>query len=544
MSSVEVEILGEGAFAGSRAEIVGYTASESASPINLNDLQGGVGRLDFTVVEDASRDGTILLPGQPFMITDPYAGAIRGVVDEVSVIDEAGASVTGSPHLLPLVAERAAPAYSGSLGGALNMYIDLAADPGDIPIQIDPEIAAKQVALAGWTGEVWEQIKKLAAIQQFEIAAVADATVVRKLRTRWLEVGKYTSLRTSTGGGEAAREVEVHYYNTEWRNSEQIHPNPETSITDRPIISAEAGETVVTNVPVNMWIGTLQQPNHVLTLPWDYTSDTSVYSVVDKEGDPVTPGDWANGGGMVSFEIGADGRSVDITVRGMITNHRAPYRIASSSQDREYQFPALYIAASGVHFDEQVMSTRTGANEQYLPVDSVVVIDEPMVSTRDEAAAVMMNAALALAGEVQSLEAGSTAVNRRGETGEIVYPSFGEFDAAHPTETFGDFDAIWGTETFGDFDAAQAELVAGNFESQAFGGIGGARARYRDAIYRAVDATVMPGSFHWTAMEDTTFGDFDSAMEQWDPTFGEYDLFWGDRTFSQVARQSLAAPLL
>lgn len=543
MASTEIEILGSGRFAGSAANVSTYQANESTTTLNLQDLRGGVGSIEFTVVEDPSRSGTVLLSGEPFRLSDPYSGALNGVMDEITVVDQAGVNVTGSTHLLPLVAERVASAYSGTLGGALIYYMSLCGV--STGIQIDPILASIPVNLPSWSGEVWQQLKKLCAIYQFEIAAVGAAIIVRQPRLRNMDVLTFSSIRTTNGGSQAAREVQVHNYNTEWMDDVQVYPKPETSIVDRSIISVGASETSVTNFPVDMWIGTVHQPTHVLVLPWDYESTTSVYSVVDKDGAAVTPGDWANGGGLVSYAIGADGRSVDVTVRGMATDARAPYRIASSSQDLEYQFSALYVAADGVTFRDEIISSRTGADEQYLPVDSIVEIDDPMVGTVEAAATVLANAVTNLTGESQTFEATTTRVNRRGETGEIVYPTFAEFDADWPTQTFADFDTWAGAMTFQQFDEYQASLVADDFESQAFGGIAGARFRYRDAMYRVLDANSSPARYQWTAARDTTFQDFEDAIAEWNPTFGDFDDFWGDDiTFGQFGRQPLGAPLL
>lgn len=543
MAATEVTILGTGRFAGSSANIVDYSANESAPSLDMNDMRGGVGSVEFTVVEEPGKNGTILLSGQRFRLSDPYSGAINGVMDGVETIDGAGVSVTGSNLLLPLVAERRVPAFTGTLGGAIMYYMSLCGVTEGI--QVDLATATTPVNLPSWTGEVWQHIKKLANVFQFEIAAVSNTIIIRRARLRWVDVDHYNTIRTSIGGASAAREVIVHNYNTKWEANKQVYPDPATSIVDRPIISVGAGEVVTTNYPVNMWMNSILPPTQVSSLPIDNTSSTTVYSVVDKDGAPVSIGDWQNGGGVLSLAIGLDGKSIDVTVRGMSTNERAPYRIASSSEDLEYQYAALYIAATGVSFKDQVISSRTGASEQYLPVDSVVEIDDPMVGTLDRAYSVLANAILGLSGEAQTFEATATRVNRRGETGELAYPSFGEFDSEWPTETFSEFDTWAGTMTFAAFDAYQGSLVATSFETQAFGSIAGARARYRDVIYRILDATSSPATHKWSATADTTFGDFTEGIATWDPTFGQYDTFWGaDITVGQHSRQPLAKPLL
>lgn len=537
MSTVEVEILGDGTFAGSIANVAEYSINESGSPISMTDLQGGVGGITFHVNEDPGFDGSILLPGQPFEVRDPYAGRQRGLIDNGTVTDDYGMDVEASGALLPLVSQRVAQPYSGILSGALTYYFGICGI--DSGFQFDPDLALIQVDLPYWDADVWTQLKKLQAIHQFEIADVAGTIIVRKLRLREVEVRKFVNSRLSYARTGASQIVEVYYYNNSHEVNKQVYPNPKTSIVDRPIISVNAGETTTTNYRVPMWIESIDDPTQVSSLPWDNTSTTSVYSVVDKDGAPVSVGDWSNGGGLVTFAIGDDGRSVDVTVRAMTTQERAPYRIASSSEDLEYQYAALYIAATGVAFEEdKFLWSHTAADITDAPSDAVTTINDPMISTIEEAATVLANAVFDNNGYSQTLEVTATAINRRGETGQPLYPTFGKWDSEHPTTTFGQFDALYPTETFGEYDEILGAAYVDDFEGQAFGGIGGARVRHRDNIYRIRTATSRPGSFNWAAAQDAIFADWD----EYNPglTFGEFDLRWAGKTFEQNARMPFA----
>lgn len=536
MSTIEVGILGDGKFSGSVANVSDYSVSESASPLSMTDLQGGVGGITFQVNEDPGFDGSVLLSGQPFEVRDPRAGRQRGVIDEVTITDDFGMNVEASGALLPLVSHRSAQPYSGILSGALIYYFGLCGITSGF--QFDTDLALRHVDLPFWEGDVWNQIKKLQAIHQFEIADVAGSIIVRKLRLRKVEVRKNATSRLSYTRDGASQIVEVVYYKNSHEVNKQVYPNPETSIVDRPIISVNAGETTTTNYRVPMWIESIDEPTQVSSLPWDNTSVTSVYAVVDKDGAPVTVGDWSNGGGLVSFAIGADGRSVDVTVRGMITQDRAPYRIASSSEDQEYQYAALYIAATGVAFEEDnVLWAHTGADIVDAPSDSITRIDDPMVSTIQDAAIVLANAVFDNNGFSQRLEVTATAVNRRGETGQQASITFGQWDAEHPTTTFGQFDALYPTTTFGQYDIILSEPTEDDFSNQAFGSVGGARLRHRDNMYRIRSASSRPGLFNWTAEDDLVFSEWDSGHAGL--TFGQFDSTWTGKTFEQHARMPL-----
>lgn len=534
--SIQVTIEGQGRFAGTAANITNYSVTEDGSSLNLEDTQGGVGGVNFTVQEDSGFNGSILLPGQPFTLSDPYAGRIGGIVDSGGVNDDAELSITGATKMLPFVAQRAIPAFSGTLDGALAFYASLVGLTAGL--QVHPSLMGINVAIPSYTGEVWTLLKRLAAIYQFEIATVGSNIVIRPPRLRMVDVRKYSSTRLSYGNDQASRAVEVYYYNNEWKVDAQVFPKADTSVVDRQIITVDANETTTTNVPVDMWISTIDQPEQVGSISSDATTSNSIYSVVDKDGQMVTVTDWQNGGGLVTYALGVDGKSVDVTVRGMSTDTRSPYRIASSSADLEYQYGTLFIVATGVAFKRKMISSGTGANELGLPVDSVVTVDDPAVSTLQQAQLVLSRAVMSLSGVSQTFEATATSVNRRGDTGEVAYPTFGQFDAAWVGKTFAQFDAAWVGQTFTQFDAYQASLVAGDFETQAFGGIGGARVRERDAIYRIASATSSPGDYNWTATLDTLFSDW-AAVYSAPMTFGQFDTIWAGKTFEQHARMPL-----
>ena len=534
---VEITILGDGAFAGGSANIVDYSAQEDATPLDLTNPMGGVGSVSFDVLEEEGPDGSILLPGQPFRLSDPYAGATHGVIDGGEVVNDGVMSVRASGMLLPLVSTRHMPAMTGTVASVLSAWFT-ACGMVDTSFRIDSAVASLPVTTPSWKGDTWTQIKKLAIIYGFEIAEVDGTVVVRKLRQRWVDVQRYTSKRRSYGRTDASQTVEVYYYNNRWAANEQVYPNNETEVIERSIISVDAGEESVTNVAVDMWISSIDAPEQTLTLPLDAGPVlSSVYSVVDKDGRPVSVADWRNGGGMVKFDIGADGRSIDITVRGMSTNSRAPYRIASSSADMEYQYAALYIAATGVAFKREMIWSPSGADLHDAPVDEVTTIDDPMVSTLEQAQAIRSRAVVSACGLEQTFEVSASHVNRRGETGVAVGVTFESFNADNAGKTFSAFDAQQGSKTFKTFSAEQDASMATLFANQAFGGIGGARVRDGDAIYRIASASIQPGEFSWRAESDVLFSDH--AAVQPTVTFAQFDALWAGKTFEQHYRMPL-----
>lgn len=528
-TTTTVKILGDGAFAGSIADIENFSAEEDATPVHWADLGGGVGTLSFEVQNLDGHDGSILLNGQLFELFDPFAGTQRGYIEDLTVRDGA-LSVRASSAAVALVALRSAAAYGGTLGGALTYYLALC----DVTtgFTIDPAIAALPVSLPSWNERVWDQLRKLGVIYRFEIATVAGTIVFRRLRQRTLEMRKSTEISTSVGMSNAVRSVECFYYSNVWKSEGQAYPDPNLPYGERTVISVQAGETLITNIPVNVWLTEVEQPVHGGNLMWDHQPTRSIYSVVDRDGQPVTAQQWKDMGGSVSFAIGEDGRSVDVTVVGGISSERGPYRLAASSRDRTYQYGSLFIMGRGTFFLKRSMNGLTGAGENANPTDEVFVIDDPLISTPQQAAEVLTGATQRMAGMAQTITVNSTVVNRRGDTGVLIYPTFDDFAGASPSgQTFDGWATAYANKTFNQFDAAQADLVKDDFANQAFGGIAGARVLYGDAYYRVLSGTINPEGFSWTGEFDTLHSDFDAVWAG--ATFSQFESQWSGFSFEQ-----------
>lgn len=525
--AIEVTIWGDGAFAGQSAAVADYTISEDATPLGVIDATAGIGDISFSVMEDDDpRSGSMLLKGQPFHIYDPDAGSQLGVIDNVSSRDGM-MNVTGFTLGYSMVAERSAAPYVGSLAGAFLYYLALGGVTDNIRLADDLHLT--QVALPPWRGEVWERVRTLAAIHGLEVGIVAGTVTVRYIRGRSIDFRNPESISLEFGSGEAAQAVVVEYREKQWAAGAVVYPPADQSILDYNIYSVDAGELLETNIKVNCYLYTVEQPTHVNSVP-PGTPLTSIYTVIDKDNQPVSPFDWANSGGYLSVAIGEDGESIDLTIRGSYTQSRAPFRIAASSSDGEYQYGSLSIRATGVMFEDKAVSSLTGADAALAPADSEIRISEPLISTAAEANAALAHAVQRRSGHRAFINVTARTVNRRGSLGNILGPTFGEFEAEYPTMTFGQFETEFAGLTFGDFDDLMTQDYRGEFENQAYGGIGGARVRYRDAMYRVVSASGGPGGFNWRAESDTTFGDFEAEMPS-GMTFGDFEALWPDQTF-------------
>lgn len=528
-TAIEVRILGDGATGGRAADVEGYSITEDGTPLNILEGGGGVGSISVTLRDDDNPlSGSALLRNQPFEVYDPNAGIQRGVIDSLSAQDGI-LSIDGYSGTLTLVARKTAAPYAGSLAGAFYYYFSLGGVTSGVSLASGLE--SIDVALPPWNAVVWEKIHTLATIHGLEVANVAGVYTVRYIREeRQVDMLRLTDAPTlECGSGEAAAKIVLEYQEKRWEGNGLAYPNPNESILDRQVLSVEAGELLETNIPVNAYLTSLEQPTHVM-YGNQVAPPVSQYSVVDKNDRPVSPQDWANAGGYLSVEIGEDAASVNVTVRGAYTQSRAPYRIASVPGGTSYAFGALYLRGSGVFFEDREIWTHTGADPDLAPADSEIRISDPLISTAEEAHRMLTAAALARAGSYAEISVNAATVNRRGSLGISVSMTFDEFEAEFPDETFDDFEAEFPDETFDEFDDLMMLDDRTLFDNQAFGGIAGARTRFRDAIYRIDSVTAGPGGYQWSASADTTFDEFEEVDTE-ELTFDDFEALWPTQSF-------------
>jgi hypothetical protein len=190
-----------------------------------------------------------------------------------------------------------------------------------------------------------------------------------------------------------------------------------------------------------------------------------------------------------------------------------------------------------VFFDKKLITVPTGAPLSKTATVVGVTIDNPFISTLEDAYSAAMLAAGRYASPQQTLSVSATVINRAGEPGSIVYPTFANFDSAQVGKTFSQFDTSVGSMTFAQFTEQQFALVADSFANQAFGNVAGARVKFRDSWYRIRNATVTPETINFNAERDTIFDDFTTAWTG--KTFAQFNSRWSGKTFEDFGVISL-----
>lgn len=531
---IEVEITGNGKFAGKRSNISGYAVDEESTPLDPGDSTGGVGTFEIVVTEDSAPDGTILLLNDGITITDSAAGITSGYVDSISV-NGAAATVSGSGELSLFVGTGYIPPFSGTLKAAVENIANRAGVTS--PIVVDTAIQSVQVRHGGGYLDYWLLLRDLCtATGVAEIAYVSNKIVVREPRQNEARIDRVSDLSWGVSNVELAQNVEVKYWNYNPLTSQMVFPYGGWAMDTYTVGPIGASETQTFNIPVNVALTSITQPTAQDFVSRDYSGPDSVYAVAGNDGLPIPAAQWRAQGGRLRVSIGQDRRSIDVSVTGASEVRYAPYQIAVASGPSDY-YSALRIMGSGYGFREELITVPTGAPASKTSQEVGITIDNPWIDTYEDAMDVALRAAGRFAAPMQTVDITASVINS--STGSYEFPTFADFAAQYPTETFAQFDAAWPTETFADFDEYQWELVENRFVNQVFGNAGGARIRYRDAYYRIRSATTSEnGIVNASAERDTIFSDFNAQYSG--VTFANWDSIWSGRKFEDYAVIPLA----
>jgi len=534
--AVEVEVVGNGKFKGSRSNILKYSVNEDATPTRPGDFSGGTGTVDFSASEVTGYKGSTLLMNDTINLSDTGSGTTTGKVDSLT-IENGVVSVSGLSRLELLNASANIPLVDGTLDSVVRQILALAGITTGIVI--DTAIQSTPVRGRGGEKSYWLFLKELCAAYQVEISLVSNNVVVRGLRQRSAFTGKIESQSYSVGNGDLARNIEVAYYNYQTISSALVYPYGGWT-SDVDVFQVDASESRTINIPVDVNIASLSQPTMVSSVARDYSGPTSVYAIAGNDGLPIAPALWADNGGSLSVSIGEDRESIDVKVRGMYLAEYAPYQIAMSSGPSDY-YSSLRLIGSGTGFTRKTVIVPTGVPASKTSTDLGTTIDNPFISSKAAAQSAALLAAGSLASAEQSIRITATFINRATESGSYVYPLFSDYNATAAGTTFADFATTWSGQTFAQFDDAQFALVQEQFANQVFGNVAGARIRYGDAVYRIRSATISEdGITSATAETDTIFSDFDTAWSG--KTFSQFDSHFAGLKFEDYSMIPLAKP--
>lgn len=542
--------------------ISGYTAVEDATPIDPAKSAGGVGQLSFSVIEDPDANGTVTLIDATVNMSDGEKGTTVGVISSIDM-DSGIANISADSRLTALLNTRTAAPMATTMEQTFRYYLSLANITSGIVFELPEDVTYRYgvnaiVPTPGWRGVVFDYLRDFAVVCGAEISLVSDNVVFRPLRTRVAEVKRDSAQRLTTAKGSLAQFVEVAYYQNRFVVNGQAYPPGGAWKSDVPVYQVDAGEELEVEIELPASLTSITQP---VCVPYVARyAQGSVYSVIGNDGLAIVPQQWLDGGGSVTVRIGEDTSTVVITIKGSIKTDLAPYRIAVGAGVSD-AYSSLRLQATGTYTDKQILRIPTGVSAEETPQEVGVTVDNPYISTVDDAYTLGIRTAMNYSGFEQSFSATTVGINRAGVSGSTAYPTFDDFNTGLDGrvtvwngKTFNDFNAEWASSTFATISDYYLNLVLAEFSNQAFGNVSGARVRYRDSWYRIDSANITPNSVSYNASADTLFSDFSTAWlltpyegmsggprpaKTTDYTYAEFNAMMGNRTFNNFAASPL-----
>lgn len=509
---------GSSFFKGLSSAVSEYSSTEDATTIDPSNYNGGFGQL--TVSALAVQDSK-MAQGKILRLSDSSNGKTTGIVRQVAATDKSvtftGDSVLGLFNTFHTVGPQI-----GTLEQAINAYCDVVGISNIVEVNGEYREAVNfpwaplkdlPVKYPGFVGNVWDNIKRIMAAEQIEMALVYDKIVVRPLRTLQANLDRSVSISENVNTQSTAKSVEVYYYPTEVITQGEVFP---VQGEDPSILQVDVGETREFTLNLTASLTSVNQPVAMYTVDnRPYNNTSGVYAVAGNDGLPIPPDQWLAQGGQLSVRIGDDSSTLIVTVTGASNVALAPYRIAMSSGASNF-YNSLHITGQGTRYTEEMITLTTGATSATTGEEVGATISNPFIQTLAQAYTAGMRASGTYAGPVYSVSGTALNINRAGGNRDEIRATFQDYNdwwvSTHPGELqFSNFNAAWNGQTLAQFNAFWDERMANLFTNQAFGNAVGARVRTDDAFFRIDTATITPRDINFSASLDTLIDDYNNV---------------------------------
>lgn len=527
-------------------EVFDFTVEEASTPLAAGDSSGQVGTITFTIgVPDPeivpnhpiNMFGESILVGQRVRIEDSRKGFTIGEVSAVSRSSAQTISVSCVSRMgeVNVYGVQARP-FVGNLGDAFEYYLGLAEISS--AIFTDPSVANTPVQFPGWSGELWFNLKQMAASMDCDISLVSGVILLRPIRARVAARGRDLDRKTSSGGGTLAQFIEVYQYNNRAITNQLVYP-PGGWSEDVSVINVNSGETVEEIIQLEASVSSVVQPTMQTFVSRDH-STSSVFTVVGDDGLPITPAAWSANGGNLRVSINPDTTTLTVTVtapRGLPNkdgDEIGVYSISLSSDDSTGRYSTLRLLGSGVAFNKELKRIPTGITERETGTEVGITIDNPFLSTPQQVYRTALRAVGAYNGTAMTLSGRVSSVNQLGDSGELVLQTYAQVATLHAGRTYAQVQSAWGGLSYLDI---QQQINAGNsgeFENQVFGNVAGARVWDKNSRrwYRIRSATLNPDFISFEADDDLTHSDVSPAFSG--KTYAQVQTLFEDFNYRQV----------
>lgn len=517
--------------AGLKLETNNFSVDEASTPLAAGDSSGGVGSFSLEVpVPDPYvpggrsntpwarvRDfGPQTLIGEPVRLYDTRKGFTLGEISDASLsYDGSMISFSGTSRLgsLNVYGVQAQP-FSGTLSQAFSYYLSLGEITTDL--FVDDSIASRPVVFPGWNGELWFHLKQMAAAQDCDVSLVSGVILLRPVRSRIATNDRDTSRGVEYRNDSLAQCVEVYQYNNRVIEDELVYPptgwNPEVEV-----LNVNAGETQEYTLDLSASVSSIETPEMVTFASQNFDS-SSVYTIVADDGLPVTPAQWRDGGGSLQISIDPSTTKLLITLVGATDVFTAQGELASNfsvalgSDSSGNRYSTLRIVGSGVAFNKVKKRVRTGVPASKTGTEVGVTIDNPFISTADDLYRAGTRAAKTFSGPVPYLTGNVISINRRGDSGSALYPTYGQVQTelksrVGSSATYGQAQDYYASQSVTTYEAIRQfwfTFFQDDNADQVFGNVQGARIYDRGTRrwYRIRTGNLTPSTIGFSADDD------------------------------------------
>lgn len=496
--------------------------------------------------------GPQVLIDRPIRIKDSRKGFTLGIISSASISYDGGLiTLQGSTRLSSLnVYGIQAQPFVGTLGQAFEYYLELAGIETDL--FVDDDIRDRPVVIPGWNGELWYYMKLMAAAEECDISLVSGIILLRAIRKRIATENRDTSRAANVGGETLAQSIEVYKYNNRAITNELVYP-PGGWTSEVEVMNVNAGETTEYTLELSASVSAIQTPVMQTSVAQNYRS-SSVYTIVANDGLPVSAALWESRGGSLKVSIDPSTTKLIVSLTGATeiptsTGEAAQnFSVALGSDTTGNRYSTFRIVGTGVAYEKVKKRIRTGVPASRTATEVGVTIDNPFISTTNQLYSAGTRAARKYAGVTMSLSGTVTAINRRGDTGQAQYPTYGQVQTSLETTlgapTYGSVQTYYVSQGLTTYESVRQfwfEQFRNDDVDQVFGNVQGARIydKRTRRWYRIRSGRLSSSVVSFDADDDLTHGDVDGfyAGKTYQEVFEA--LASGAFTYAEVERLGL-----
>ena len=502
---ISVRTSGTGTFRGGPSNVVSYSYTEGSTPLVPGDESGAIGDVSMEVVD--CNNSSILLYKDEFFLNDRLHGSVVGSVESVA-LSTGQVTMGGRSRLALLNVERTLQPQTGSIEEVLTYIFGVVGAGGNVVY--DAALPETDINTPGYQGDLWVFVKQLASAYDFEVTVIRNFIVVRPVRERVIDATNITEENVQIQDIELAREFDVAYYNYEPESGFLVLPKGGWT-PEAQVYQVNHNETVEFEVDLEFFLTSVQQPTVQDTVAKDYGT-ASVYAVSGNDNLPVSAAFWNDFGGDMAFEILGEGNRLKITITGPNYEPLSPYSISISDGSTSYS--TLRVVGDGMNFNRQLYTEKTGLKPSDTTVEKGAEIDNPAISTLQDAKDYALFARRLYALPSQTFGTSARTFPRlEGSIPFIFYPTFADYNSSVPADySFNSFNSEYSGITFDQFTTQVLNTVP-----QGFGEVSGARVQLSDAFYRVRNVTITPDGISIDTEYDTLFRDLIAVFRapQW-----------------------------